>query len=50
MAKITPHLGARKKKHEIESLVDVSDIFYFLLLGEGEVGVRGEGGWGVDFY
>ena len=29
------------------SLVDVSDIFYFFLLGGGEVGVRGAGGgWG----
>ena len=33
------------------NLVDVSDIFlfFFCLLGEGEGGVRGEGGWGVDF-
>ena len=30
--------------------MDVSDIFYFFLFGEGEGGVRGERGWGVDFF
>ena len=36
----------KKKLH----LVDVSDIFYFFLLGEGEGGVRGAGrGGGVGF-
>ena len=29
--------------------MDVSDIFYFFLVGEGEGGVRGAGGGGDDF-
>ena len=32
------------------TLVDVSDIFYFFLLGGGEGGVRGAGRVGGDFF
>ena len=38
-----------EKSAENSNSVDVSDIFYFFLLGEGEGKVWGVGGWGVDF-
>ena len=34
----------------MNSLVDVSDIFYFFCSGEEEGGVPGEGGWGGRFF
>ena len=46
-------VGGAGTRNNKDTMHDVSDIFYFFLLGEGEGGARGAGrggGGGIDFY